>query len=102
MYRTLYRDALLVDDKQRSVGVFCVGFHNWLNGKAQALFIGEYAQSKSIIARQKRYIEKALGFTAQMEGETYITFGVATVSDTVLSLSMALLPEENAKALSGH
>ena len=73
MYRTLYRDALLVDDKQRSVGVFCVGFHNWLNGKAQALFIGEYAQSKSIIARQKRYIEKALGFTAQMEGETYIT-----------------------------
>jgi hypothetical protein len=97
MYRNLYQDEMAIDDRKRSQGIFCVGFHNWLNGKASALFIGEYPQCKEIITKQKKYIEKMLGFTPQLEGETYITFGVARVSDTVLSLSMALLPEDKAK-----
>ena len=87
----------MINDKKRAEGIFCVGFHNWLNGKASALFIGEYSQCKDIIGKQRKYIEKMLGFTPQLQGETYITFGVARVSDTILSLSMALLPEDKAK-----
>lgn len=97
MYRNLYQDEIMIDDNKRSQGIFCVGFHNWLNGKASALFIGEYIQCKEIIGKQKKYIEKMLGFTTQLQGETYVTFGIARVSDTVLSLSMALLPEDKAK-----
>lgn len=96
MYRTLYKEAVQIDDKSRAQGVFCVGFHNWLNGKASALFIGEYALSKEVVAKQKRYIEKMLGFVVQLDGETYTTFGISKISDTVLSLSMALLPEDKA------
>lgn len=97
MYRTLYQNEIGMSDTKRAQGIFCVGFHNWLNGKASALFIGEYQQCKEIISKQKRYMEKMLGFTEQLQGETYITFGVARVSDTVLSLSMAILPEDKAK-----
>ena len=96
MYRTLYKDEMKVNDRSRSVGIFCVGFHNWLNGKAEALFIGEYSQCKDIVSKQKRYIEKMLGFVPQLEGETYVTFGISKISDTILSLSMALLPDEKA------
>ena len=97
MYRTFYQDEIMIDDVKRSQGIFCVGFHNWLNGKASALFIGEYQQCKEIINKHKKYIEKMLGFTTQLQGETYITFGIARVSDTVLSLSMAILTEDKAK-----
>ncbi len=97
MYRLFYNMSRDINTIQRSSGVFCVGYHNWLNGRAAALFVGEYPMCRQIITNQKRYLVKILGLVVQTEEEIFITFGASTDSDTVLSISMAVLPAERAE-----
>lgn len=77
--------------------VYYLGLQNWLNGAASSLFIGEKELVKTVMKRQKYFLENIQGWVTQQESESHLVLGATRGGSPVITLSMIELSQEDAE-----